>query len=65
MADRFYQGLVGSDMSNKVTESAASVPAAPFEFRMTYDATGVNKLQALKALDAMRDYITQDTFPPV
>lgn len=65
MADRYYIVAVGGDMHNDVTEGGAATPASPFEFRMTYDATGVNKVQAIKALEAIVQYVTQDTFPPV
>lgn len=65
MTDRFYIAAVGAGMPPSVTEGAAATPASPFEFRMTYDATGVNKVQALRALEAIKNYITTDTFPPV
>ena len=64
MADRFYNVALGGDMKENVAEGAADTSAF-VAVRITYDATGANKLQALKALDAVRDYITQDTFPPV
>ena len=65
MADRFYQVQIGGDMHNDVTEAGASTPAVPVELRVTYDATGANKVQILKALEAIQQYITQDTWPPV
>lgn len=65
MADRYYQVGIGGNMKEDVTEAGASSAGVPFELRITYDATGANKMQALKALSAMTDYITQDTWPPV
>lgn len=64
MADRFYNCIVGGDMANDVTEAAATDAGAPFEFRWTYTATGANKLQAIKALEAFVQALTQDTDPP-
>lgn len=64
MADRYYNVALGGDMKEDVAEGAADTSAF-VAVRITYDATGANKLQALKALDAVREYITQDTFPPV
>lgn len=65
MADRYYQVNMGGDMHNDVTEAGASAGAVPFEFRATYDATGNSKVNALKALDAIKQYIIADTWPPV
>ncbi len=65
MADRFYQVAVGGDMRTDVVEAGSTSAGSPHEFRWTYDATGANKMQALKALDAIKQYITTDTAPPV
>lgn len=65
MADRFYQVAVGGDMHNDVVEAGSTSAGSPVEVRVTYDATGMNKTQAIKALEAVIQYITQDTFPPV
>lgn len=65
MADRFYQVAVGGDMPTDVVEAGATSAGSPVELRVTYDATGINKMQVLKALKALEHYITTDTFPPV
>lgn len=65
MADRFYQVPIGGDMHNDVTEAAATSAGVPVELRVTYDATGANKVQILKALEAIKQYIAADTFPPI
>jgi len=65
MADRFYQVAVGGGMPNNVVEAGSTSAGSPVELRVTYDATGINKMQVLKALEAIKYYITTDTFPPV
>lgn len=64
MADRWYNVPLGGDMKEDVSEGAADTSQF-VGVRITYDATGNSKLQALKALDAVRDYITQDNWAPV
>lgn len=56
MADRFYGVSVGGDMTTDVTVGA-STGGTTFEFRATHDATGATRLEALKALTAIADYI--------
>lgn len=65
MADRFFSGVLGVNMPGGVVETPASTPGSPFEFRVTYDATGVQKLDAIKFLEAAIGYIQGDTWPPV
>ena len=65
MTDRYYTAVVGADTATDVTEGAAATPANFIDVRVTYDATGATKLEVLKALDAIKAYVTQDTFPPV
>lgn len=65
MADRYYQAQIGADMPGDVVEAGASSAGVPIELRVTYDATGASKTQILKALDAIKQYITTDTWPPV
>lgn len=64
MADRWYNVALGGDIPQDVAEngSDASLFAA---VRITYDATGASKEQAVKALTAVIGYILQDNFPPV
>lgn len=63
MADRYYGAPIGADMATDVTE-AGSTTSAAVELRVTYDATGANKMEVLKALGAIEQAITQDTWPP-
>lgn len=65
MADRYYAVNLGGDTAQDVTEGAAATPAAFVDVRVTYDATGNSKLEAIKALNAAIQYITQDNWPPV
>ena len=65
MADRFFTAVLGAQGALEVTEGAADVGASAFSFRCTYDATGVTKHDAIKALEAIEFYITRDTWPPV
>jgi hypothetical protein len=64
MADRFYNVALGGDQREDVAEGAADTSAF-VAVRVTYDATGANKVEALKALRATIDYISHDSFPPV
>lgn len=65
MADRYYAVALGGDLPENVTEGAAATPAAFVDVRLTYDASGASREQAIKAINAVRDYILQDAFPPV
>lgn len=51
-------------MVGDVTEGASDTSAYAC-FRVTYDATNNSKMEALKAVSAIMDYITKDTWPPV
>lgn len=65
MADRYYAVELGGDIAQNVTEGAAATPAAFVDVRVTYDATGNSKLEAVKAIDAVRMKILEDSWPPV
>ena len=65
MADRFYTGVLGVNMPGGVVEGGAATPANPFDFRVTYDATGVQKLDAIKFLEAVIGALLAETWPPV
>lgn len=64
MASRYYGVDIGGDMPTDVTE-AGSTTSKNIELVVVYDATGMNKLAVLMALQALENYITQDTWPPV
>lgn len=63
MADRFYNAPLGATIAQDVAEGGADTSVYT-AFRVTYDATGNSKEMALLALDAIRQAITQDTWPP-
>lgn len=65
MADRFYSCEFGTTMKNGVTETATTTAAADVEVRVTYDATNTSKQAALIAIDAIKQKIFEDTWPPV
>jgi len=65
MAERYWTGVLGANMPDKVTENGAATPGNAFDFRCTYDATGVTKLDAIKFLRATEEKILSDTWPPV
>jgi hypothetical protein len=64
MADRYFNVPLGGGMKTDVTEAGSDSTGFAC-FRVTYDATGNSKLQALKALEAIEQYLTTDTWPPV
>lgn len=63
MADRFYSASLGKDKT-AVAETGVSTGAASVEVRITYDATGMTKGEALKLLEQIENRITEDTWPP-
>lgn len=64
MANRFYSCEFGATMKAGVSETASTTAAADVEVRITYDATGNSKLKALQAIDAIKQAILEDTWPP-
>lgn len=64
MADRFYQAEFGATMKTEVTEAGTTDANADVELRVTYDATNASKLAALSAVEAIKQAILEDTFPP-
>lgn len=63
MADRYYQVPLGGDSKENVTEAGSS-SLAWVEVAVTYDATGNSKMQFLKALEAVKQYVLSDAWPP-
>lgn len=63
MANRYYNAPLGAQLAEEVAEGAADTSVYT-SFRVTYDATGNSKEMTLLALDAIRQAITQDTWPP-
>ena len=64
MADRFYYLEFGGDAVDDVTEAGTDSAGADVSLRVTYDATNNSKMATLKALDAIRQYLLRDDWPP-
>lgn len=64
MADRYYSVEFGGDKV-AVAETGTSTASADVELRITYDATNNGKQAALIALEAIRQRLIEDTWPPV
>lgn len=63
MATRFFGVNIGGSMPSDVSE-AGSTTSRSVELSVVYDATGANKVQVLRAIKAIENYIIQDTWPP-
>lgn len=63
MADRFYGADLGGKMPTEVTE-AASTTSKVIELRVTYTTTGLDKVKVLDAIEAIKNYVLTDTYPP-
>lgn len=64
MAARFFGVAQGGQLGKDVTE-ALTTTSAQYEFQVANTtATGASKIECLKALDAIRQYIIADTWPP-
>lgn len=63
MADRFYQAEFGATKVGVVEDSSTDANA-DVEVRITYTADNNSKTAALLALDAIRQRIVEDTWPP-
>lgn len=63
MATKYYGVTPGGDMETEVTK-AGSTTSAAIELVVNDAATNISKLAVLKALDAMKQVIIKDTWPP-
>lgn len=63
MATRYYGVNIGGTMPVDVSE-AGSTTSRTVELAVVYDATGADKVKVLNAIDAIRAYVAQDTYPP-
>lgn len=63
MATRYYGVNIGGMMPVNVSESGSTTSRA-VELVVTYDAAGANKMMVLNALEAIKNYIIQDNYPP-
>jgi hypothetical protein len=64
MTDRFYGATLGTTFPTGVLESA-STTSRDVELRINFDASGANKTVVLNAIEAIKNTIIQDTYPPV
>lgn len=63
MATRYYGANIGATMPTEVSESG-STTSSTVELVVVYDATGADKVSVLNAIEAIKNYIIQDTYPP-
>lgn len=63
MADRWYNAPLGAQIAEEVAEGAADT-SQYVAFRVTYDATGNSREMTLLALEAIKQAVTQDSWPP-
>ena len=63
MADRYYGVDLGGGMPGNVTE-AGSTTSKVIELRVTYTTSGMTKVDVLKAIEALENYVATDTWPP-
>lgn len=63
MADRWWNVPLGTNMFQNVAEGAADT-SQYVGVRVTYDATGNSKNAAIDALEAVKQAILRDTWPP-
>jgi hypothetical protein len=64
MAERWWNAPLGAQIPQEVVEGAADTSQF-VAVRCRFDATGNSKELALLAIDAVRNAIIQDTWPPV
>lgn len=63
MANRYYGVSVGAGMPTEVSEAGATT-SKDVELVVNLAASGADRTQVLKALEAIQNYITTDTWPP-
>jgi hypothetical protein len=64
MAARYYGVVIGGDQAADVTDSASTTSRAIELVISNTTATGINKLQVIRAIQALEDFISTDTWPP-
>lgn len=63
MTERYWNAPLGAQIAQEVAEGAADT-AQYLAVRVTYDATGNSKEMTLLALDAVRQQIISESWPP-
>ena len=64
MAERYWNAPLGAQIAQEVAEGAADT-SQYLAVRVTYDASGNSKEMTLLALDAVRQQIVENNWPPV
>jgi len=59
MASRYYGAELGAGLPQHITE-AGSTNSMPVELVVDLAETGLSKIQVLKAIEAIKNYIIQD-----
>lgn len=63
MTTRYYGIDLGGDMPTDVTESASTTSKA-IELQVVFTTTGMTKMDVLKAIEALENYVTTHIWPP-
>ena len=63
MANRLRSGEFGAPKTD-IAETGTTTAAADVELRITYDATNNGKMAALMTLEAIKQRIIEETWPP-
>ena len=63
MANRYYGVSIGGGMPTEVTEAAATT-SKDVELTVNLSASGADRAQVLKCLEAISAYIATDKWPP-
>jgi len=63
MAERFWSGEFGATKAD-IAETGTTTAAADVELRIIYDATNNGKMAALMTLEAIKQRIIEETWPP-
>lgn len=63
MATRYYRVPLGGSVAQDVTEAASS-SLVWVEVQCVYDLSGNSKNELLQALDAVKQYVLGDAWPP-
>lgn len=63
MASKYYGAALGAQRAVDVTEDTSTTSKA-IELVVVYDTSGLLKHHVLAAIDAIREYILKDEWPP-
>ena len=63
MTTRYYRAGLGAETKEEVVEAGSS-SLVWVEVQVVYDLSGNSKLDALKAIESVKQYIIADDWPP-